>query len=121
MDLTPQQMFILERLHSLGFEIVAFHMYANYIGVKWGPQVDGKSSLGDKAVFAALLAPADSSDFTLFAEPTILINGNFSVRVTRSGRDLFVWKNQEVEATHTLLSALANFRSELVSALDHKL
>jgi hypothetical protein len=101
-DLTPQQISILERLHSLGFEIVAFPMYANYIGVR-------QSNL------AALLAPTPSAGFTLFAEPTILINGNFSVRVTRSGRDLFVWKSQHVEATPSLLSALANFRSQLVS------
>ena len=76
-DFTPPQISILERLHSLGFEIVAFPMYANYIGVRQNS-------------CAALLAPKPSGGFSLFGEPSILINGNFSVRVTRNARDLFV-------------------------------
>jgi hypothetical protein len=107
MDLTPQQISTLERLHSLGFEIVAFPMYANHIGVRQNS-------------YAALLAPQPSGGFSLFAEPTILINGNFSVRVTRDARDLFVWKKQEIEATPALLAQLASFRSALLSALDRK-
>jgi hypothetical protein len=104
-DLTPQQTSILQRLHSLGFEIVAFPMYANYIGLR-------QNNL------AALLNPIASGGFSLFAEPTILINGNLSARITRNGRDLFVWKSQHLEATPAVLAALANFRSQLLSALN---
>jgi hypothetical protein len=107
-DLTPQHISILERLHSLGFEIVAFPMYANYVGVRQNNLV-------------ALLAPEPSDSFRLYSEPTLLINGNLSARITRHGRDLFVWKSQHVEATPALLSALANFRSQLLSTLDHKM
>ena len=101
MDFTPQQISILERLHSLGFEIVAFPMYANYIGVRQNS-------------CAALLAPKPSGGFSLFGEPSILINGNFSVRVTRNARDLFVWKTQHLEATPDFLAQLASFRSTLL-------
>lgn len=104
MDLTPQQISILERLHQLGFEIVSFPMYANYIGVRQNS-------------CAALLAPFPSGSFTLFSDPIILIKGNFSARTTRNGRDLFVWKSHHLEATPSLLAALASFRAALLSAL----
>jgi hypothetical protein len=107
MDLTPQQISILERLHSLGYEIVAFPMYANYIGVRQNN-------------FAALLAPQPSGSFQLYSEATLLINGNLSARTTRNGRDLFVWKSQSIEATPALLAQLTSFRSALLSAVDYK-
>lgn len=118
MDLTPHQISLLERLHALGFEIVAFPMYANYIGVKRGSQVDGKSSPGEPTAMAALLAPIPSAGFSLYSEPTVVINGNLSARITRNGRDLFVWKSQHLEATPALLAALASFRSTLLSAIN---
>jgi hypothetical protein len=104
MDLSPHQLSILERLHSLGFEIVAFPIYANYVGVR-------------QTSCAALLAPVPSGGFTIFGAPSYLINGNFSVHVTRNGRDLFVWKNQHLEATHARLAELDAFRSALSSVL----
>ena len=105
MDFTPQQISILERLHSLGFEIVAFPMYANYLGIRQGRN-------------AALLAKVAEGGLRLYGEPTILINGNFSACTTRNGHDMFVWKSQHVEATPELLASLDGFRSSLVSALN---
>lgn len=101
MDLSPHQISILDRFHTLGFEIVAFPMYANYIGVRQDNN-------------AALLAPTPSGGFTLFAEPTILLNNNLAARIRRNSRDLFVWKKTELEATPALLSQLASFRSALL-------
>ena len=63
----------------------------------------------------AILIP--SGGFTLFGEPTLLINGNLSARTTRNSRDLFVWKSQHLEATPALLASLASFRSALLTAL----
>ncbi|HXZ11325.1 MAG TPA: hypothetical protein VEG64_02945 [Candidatus Sulfotelmatobacter sp.] len=118
MDLTPQQLKLLERLHSCGFEIVAFPMYAQYIGVsKRGPQVDGESSLGNQSECAALLAPVPSGGFKIYAQPTLLIAGNFTVRITRDGRDYFVWKKESLEATPTRLAALDAFAASLAEAL----
>jgi hypothetical protein len=105
MDLSSRQMAILQRLHVAGFEIVAFPMYANYIGTR-------------KGNCAALLAPAPvGGSFSIFGAPAYLIGGNFSVRVQREGREFFVWKKQRVEVTAARLAELDAFASELTEAL----
>jgi len=104
MELTPQQLKILERLHSRGFEIVAFPMYAQYIGVR-------------KYDCAALLAPVASGGFRIYTQPTLLIAGNFTVRITRDGRDYFVWKKESLEATPARLAELDSFARALSDAL----
>src|ERR1700675_469837 len=104
MDLSPQQMAILQRLHIAGFEIVAFPMYANYVGTR-------------KGNCAALLAPAAAGGFGIFGEPAYLIGGNFSVRVRRDGREFFVWKKESLEVTPARLAELDAFAAELSQAL----
>jgi hypothetical protein len=104
MDFTPQQVSILERLHARDFEIVAFPMYANYIGVRRGN-------------CAALLAPVAAGGFQLHGQPTYLIGGNFSVRVTREGRDWFVWKKEKLEVTMERLAELESFSVQLSEVL----
>ena len=105
MDLSPQQMAILQRLHIAGFEIVAFPMYANYIGTR-------------KGNCAALLAAASvGGSFSIFGVPAYLIGGNFSVRLQRDGHEFFVWKKERVEVTAARLAELDAFASELTEAL----
>ena len=104
MDLSPQQMAIPQRLQLANFEIVAFPMYANYVGAR-------------KGNCAALLAPAASGGFGIFGAPAYLIGGNFSVRVRRDGRDLFVWKKESLEVTAARLAELDVFAAELTDAL----
>jgi hypothetical protein len=104
MDLTPQQVSILERLHSRGFEIVAFPMYASHVGIR-------------KENCAALLAAVPSGGFTLFGSTTYLIGGNFTVRITRDGQDWFVWKKEKLEATPARLAELKAFTTELSEVL----
>jgi hypothetical protein len=105
MDLSPQQMATLQRLHVAGFEIVAFPMYANYVGTR-------------KGNCAALLAPgAVGGSFSIFGASAYLIGGNFSVRVRRDGREFFVWKKEKVEVTAARLAELDGFASELTEAL----
>jgi hypothetical protein len=104
MDFTPQQISILERLHAGGFEIVAFPMYADYVGVR-------------KGNCAALLAPASANCFQLNGQPAYLLGGNFSVRVTREGRDWFVWKKEKLEVNATRLAELKLFATELSDAM----
>ncbi|HEY4948957.1 MAG TPA: hypothetical protein VIH88_01365 [Candidatus Acidoferrales bacterium] len=104
MDLSPQQLAILQRLHIAGFEIVAFPMYANYVGAR-------------KGNCAALLAPAASDSFKIFGAPAYLIGGNFSVRVRRNGREFFVWKKESLEVTPERLAELDAFAAELSDAL----
>jgi hypothetical protein len=104
-ELTPAHVAILERLRAAGFVFVAFPMYANYIGVR-------------KGNCAALLAPLESGAFRLFGDPGWLIDNQITVRVTRAGKDWFVWKKQSVEATPERLAALTAFADELRKCLD---
>jgi hypothetical protein len=103
-ELTPQQIVALERLHARDFEIVAFAMYASHVGVR-------------KRNCAALLTPVAAGGFQLFGLPSYLIAGNFSVRVTRDGRDWFVWKKVKVEVTPERVAELAAFSEELSAGL----
>lgn len=104
MELTPQQIRILERLQDRRLQIVAFPMYANHIGVR-------------KGNCAALLVPVADGGFTVFGSPAYLIGGNLSVSVERDGQKWFVWKKERVEATPARLAELAQFASELADCL----
>src|SRR5271163_4016200 len=104
MELTPSQISILERLHRRGFQIVAFPMYANYVGVR-------------KGNCAVLLAPVVSNGFDIYGQPAYLIGGNFCVRIRREGRDFFVWKKEKLEVTPARLAELDAFGAELTNAL----
>lgn len=104
MDLTRGQAEILQRLYGQGFQIVAFPMYASYVGVR-------------KGSCAALLAPVASGGFTVFGQATYMIGENLSAKVRRRDGDYFVWKNECVAATPERLSELAKFTEELTLAL----
>jgi hypothetical protein len=104
MELSPAQLKILERLHQAHYEIVAFPMYANYIGIRQGN-------------CAALLAPASSATFAIYGSPAYLINGNFTVRVTQNNRHYFVWKKEKLEATPARQAELDAFAAALAEAL----
>lgn len=105
MDLTRQQAEVLQRLDAQGFQIVAFPMYASYIGVRKGECV-------------ALLAPVPSGGFTIFGAPTCMVGDNLGARVTRGDGDFFVWKNEKLEATSQRTSELDQFSAELTSTLS---
>jgi hypothetical protein len=104
MELTARQIGILERLRSGGFEIVAFPMYENYVGVR-------------KGQCGALLAPAGSDGFTLYGEPSYLVAGGLSARMIQSDGHWFVRKKDKVEASPERTAELECFAAELVSAL----
>lgn len=104
MDLTAHQISILERLQQRGFEIVAFPMYAAYVGVRRGN-------------CAALLAPAGANGFAIFGEPAYLVGGNLGVRILRSDGHYFVRKGDQVEATPERISELDAFSAELATSL----
>lgn len=104
MELTPQQLAVLERLRSRGFAFVAFPMYALYIGVK-------------KGNCAALLASQDGSGLKVYGEPSYLVDGQLSVRLRRGSGEFFVWKKKELAATPERNEELARFRDELAELL----
>ncbi len=104
MDLTPKQAVILQRVLSLGFELIAFPVYPNHVGIRRGS-------------CAALLAPVVPDTFTIFAEPAYLVDGNLSARVTLDGHGYFIWKKQKLEATPARRAELASFADDLSEAL----
>jgi hypothetical protein len=105
MDLNPTELQTLGRIQEAGFSFIAFPMYANYVGVR-------------RDDCACLLAPTGDSSFRIYVEPSWLISGNLTVRVTRDGRSHFVWKKQSLEATTERMAELRAF-AESLQALLH--
>ena len=104
LELSEQQIAILERLRERGFALVAFPLYASHVGVRRGE-------------CAALLAPVPGDGLRMFGDAFILLNGNPAVRVQRSGREVFVWKKDEVPATPERNAELAAFAEALTESL----
>jgi hypothetical protein len=104
MELTSQQMDLLTRLTSQGFEIVAYPMYEKYIGVR-------KGNCG------ALLAPQGTNSFTLYGEPSYLVAGQPSAHMIQSDGHWFVRKKDKVAATPERTAELEAFAAELANAL----
>ncbi len=95
----------MERLFEAGFRPVAIPPYENALCIK-------------KGECAAVLAPIPNGGLKLLAPPSYLVDGNFSVRLKRGAREVFVWKKREVEAAPEKLRELETFRKELTEILD---
>ena len=104
MELTPQQLGLLTDLQKRGFEVVAFPMYETYVGVKRG-------NVG------ALLAPAGPTAFTIYGEPSYLVNGGLSARAIQSDGHWFVRKSEKIAASPERTAELESFAAELVNTL----
>ena len=104
MDLSPKQAGILQRILSLGFELIAFPVYPNHVGIRRGNCV-------------ALLAPTAPDTLRVFADPAYLVDGNLSARITLDGHDYFIWKKQKLEATPARRTELTSFAADLSDAL----
>lgn len=102
-DLTPEQIAVLERLQRRGFVFIAFPLYASKIGVR-------------KGNCAALLDPV-AGGLRIFGEACYLVDGNLSVQVTQGRKKAFVWKKSRVEATPERLAEVAQFAEELEELL----
>ena len=99
LELTPAQIAVLKRLAVHGFQGASFPLYANAVGVR-------------KGNCAALLGPV-AGGMRLVAEPSYLVDGNLSVRVTRGARNYFVWKKQQIEVTPERQAELERFETVL--------
>ncbi len=104
-ELSPQQMQVIERLFSAGFRPIGIPPYESALCMKRGN-------------CAALLAPVPSAGIKLLAPPSYLVDGNLSVKLKRGSSEVFVWKKKEVEATPEKLKELESFRRELTEILD---
>jgi hypothetical protein len=104
-ELSPQQMQVIERLLAAGFRPVAIPPYESALCMK-------------KGNCAAVLAPVPNGGIRLLAPPSYLVDGNPSVKLKRGSGEVFVWKKTEVEATVEKLTELESFRRELTEVLE---
>jgi hypothetical protein len=104
LTLDPQQIAILERLLQNGFQPASFPLYTNCVGVKQGN-------------CAALLAAGENGGLRLFGEPSYLLEGQLSVRVTRGTQKLYVWKKKELTVTPEREAEIEKFRRELLALI----
>jgi hypothetical protein len=104
-ELSPQQMQLIERLFGAGFRPIAIPPYESALCMR-------------KGNCAALLAPVPNGGIRLLAPPSFLVDGNLSVKLKRGSGEVFVWKKKGVEATLERLTELESFRRELTEVLD---
>jgi len=104
LELTPIQMQIVERLVHAGFRPMAIPPYERALCMCKGDCI-------------ALLGPAPSGGLQLLVPPSFLIDGNLSVKLKRGNREVFIWKQSELEATPDRLRELETFRTELMEIL----
>ena len=104
-EFSPRQIKILERILAHGFQVVAFPLYANAVGIRG-------------ANCAALLDPISGGGFQLYGQPCVLIEGNLTVRIADKDKTWFVWKKQRLEATPERVSELEKFVGELKILLE---
>ena len=104
-ELTPQQMQIVERLFAAGFRPVAIPLYENALCLK-------------KGNCAAVLAPVANGGLKSLAPPSYMVGGNLSVKLKHGSSEVFVWKKNEIDATPERLSELDSFRQELSELLE---
>lgn len=105
MELTAQQMKVIERLFAAGFRPAIIPPYEKAVCIRRGD-------------CAAVLNPTPSGGLQLLAPPSYVIDGNFSVKLKRDGGDVFVWKQKEIAATPERVKNLEEFRNELASILE---
>jgi hypothetical protein len=105
LELSPQQMRVLERAFAAGFSPIAIPPYESALCLRRGD-------------CAAVLSAVLGGGLRLMAAPTLLVDGNLSVKLRRGDGEVFVWKKTEVAATPEKLDELAKFRQELTAIVD---
>ena len=91
---------VLQRLVEAGFRPIAIPPYESALCLRRGE-------------CAAVLAPIENGGLRVLAPASFLVDGKFGVRVKRGEREVFVFKQQEVEATPERLRELAEFQTTL--------
>ena len=103
-ELTPAQISVLEKLLQAGFEFVPLEHVVRYLPVA-------------KRGFIALLDPSGGK-LGIFGQVGYRIGEGVGVLVEKKEGKAFVWKNQSVEATPSLLEACERFKRELNELLE---
>jgi hypothetical protein len=103
-ELSPQQMQVVERLFMAGFRPIGIPPYESALCMR-------------KGECAAVLSPVPNAGLKLLAPPSYLVNGSLGVKLKRGAGEVFVWKKNEIAATPERLSELEAFRRELTELL----
>ncbi|SRR6266478_10150265 len=104
MELTERQMQVMQRLFDAGFRPIAIPPYEGALCLRRGE-------------CAAVLAPVENGGLRVLAPASFLVAGKFGVRVRRGAKEVFVFKQQELEATQGRLNELAEFQKGLEEIL----
>jgi hypothetical protein len=95
---------ILRKLYEAGFDMQTFDRFPRAIGIV-------------KNDCIALLEPDSGSGLRIVGRPGWRVGESIGVLTSQSGRSVFQWKNQVVEATPERMRALEEFERELLSML----
>ena len=95
---------VMRRLFEAGFRPIAIPPYESALCLR-------------RRECAAVLAPVENGGFRILAPASFLVGGKFGVRVRRGGKEVFVFKQQELEATRERLDELAEFQKSLEEIL----
>jgi len=106
-ELTENQMKLVERLVHAGFQPMVKAPYERALCMRKGECI-------------ALLGPAPNGSLQMLVPPTFLLEGNLSAKLKRGNREVFVWKQNELEATPDRLRELEAFRTELAEVLGKR-
>ena len=104
-DLSPQQMKILEGLFAAGFRPIAIPPYESALCLRRGDCV-------------GILSPVEDTGFQLLAPPSYMVDGNMGVKLKRTSGTFFAWKGKEIAASAERLAELELFTSELTDFLN---
>src|SRR5260370_8279336 len=85
-ELSPQEMQVIERLFAAGFRSIAIPPYESALCMK-------------KGNCAGVLAPVPNGGIKLLAPPSYLVQGNLSVKLKRGSAEVFFWKKRKTETT----------------------
>src|ERR1700724_4369724 len=105
LQLSPQQIAMLQRLVAAGFHPIAIPPYESALCMC-------------KGACAVVLAPVPNGGLKVLAPASYLVDGNFGVRLKRGSGEVFVWKKSEIPATPERLEEVAAFRRELTEILE---
>ncbi len=104
LDLTPNQIAVLQRLLNAGFHFASLEHVTRHVAV-------------DRDGFVALLEPADDK-LKIFGQVGYRIGDGIGMLVEQREGKAFIWKGRTVEATPELLAAYARVKAELRALLE---
>jgi hypothetical protein len=94
----------LQRIYAAGFDLQTFERFPQAIGVI-------------KDGYIAFLIPGGPEGLQILGNVGLRMGESLGPLVERGGRQVFVHKEEEIEATPDMIAALVQFKSELKSLL----